>query len=356
MNKLRFVGCIVLSLFVSIAFIAGCGTVEKNSYTSASINPATHISTVDAGSDVGQFSSLALDGAGMPHICYFDNTNQTVKYASWDGITWETETVDSSAGYCSLALDSHNNPHICYLKNSTDLQYAVKTGGKWKIVNIDFHANYPSPIVLDSAGNPYIIYVSHAADINYVSMEGGAFTSPQQVTDESGVNLSLALSHNNPYIMCYLGGFGGYNVEYATFESGSWDEGPYIYSYSSDLSPVVLDSAGNAYLSFQYSSYLTLISMESGSFPGSPRDVTTEAAQYISLKLDSHDLPKISYYDSTNKVLKYTIAYSSTSETVLIDDSSADIGQFTSLALDSAGKPRISYYDAANKTLKYYWQ
>ena len=68
----------------------------------------TNIQVVDDSPFVGEYASLALDGAGRPHIAYYDLINGDLKYAYYDGAQWHIETVDSN-GYVgrhtSLALD-----------------------------------------------------------------------------------------------------------------------------------------------------------------------------------------------------------------------------------------------------------
>ena len=57
-----------------------------------------HTETVDSDGDVGQYSSIALDKSGTPHISYFDGSSGYLKYAYYDNneSKWLTEIVDNS--------------------------------------------------------------------------------------------------------------------------------------------------------------------------------------------------------------------------------------------------------------------
>ena len=96
-----------------------------------------HLEIVDDEGDVGQRCSLALDAGGHPHVSYYDRGSfapfpyeyrQDLKYAHWDGAGWQIETVDSDGDvgdYSSLALDSAGYPHVGYHDTShRDLKYA----------------------------------------------------------------------------------------------------------------------------------------------------------------------------------------------------------------------------------------
>ncbi len=89
------------------------------------------ITTVDNATTAGVYTSLALDGSGSAHIVYYDGTNQDVKYAAWNGSDWDIETVDwvgGIAGDISLALDSYGQAHISYYDATNgDLMYANNT-------------------------------------------------------------------------------------------------------------------------------------------------------------------------------------------------------------------------------------
>jgi hypothetical protein len=97
----------------------------------------------------------------------------------------------------------------------------------------------------------------------------------------------------------------------------------------------------------------------SGTSWGTPvtLDSTGSVGEYTSLAVVNGN-PAISYYDSTNRDLKYVRA-TTTSGTLVGDwgtpvtlDSIGAVGLYTSLAVVN-GNPAISYYDSTNRDLKY---
>src|SRR5436190_1414700 len=58
--------------------------------------------------DVGVYVSIAVDSTGKPAIAYFDNTNSDLKYAHFNGSTWDVQTRDSAKSvgqFPSLTFD-----------------------------------------------------------------------------------------------------------------------------------------------------------------------------------------------------------------------------------------------------------
>jgi hypothetical protein len=99
------------------------------------------VTTIDAHSMVGQCVSMAIDKNGRPGVAYYDAPNADLKYAHFNGSTWDVQTVDSknSVGQNpSLKFNAAGNPVISYGKaTGADLRLAVKSGSGWAISSID---------------------------------------------------------------------------------------------------------------------------------------------------------------------------------------------------------------------------
>lgn len=115
---------------------------------------------------VGNGVSAALDSSGYAHIAYLDVKANTVKYASFDGTHWQTETIDQLVerallDHVSLKLDRQGRPHVAYYDAGLGvLKYAVRTGKTWQIQVADRSgsAGMTPSLFLDANDRPYIAY------------------------------------------------------------------------------------------------------------------------------------------------------------------------------------------------------
>ncbi len=103
---------------------------------------AWFIESVDTVGNVGMFSSLAIDEQNSPYIAYFYSDSAFLKYATWNGATWDIEVVDNNSNlggvgmFASLALGPlTGRPQIAYYDMmNTQLKWAnLNQLGDWII-------------------------------------------------------------------------------------------------------------------------------------------------------------------------------------------------------------------------------
>lgn len=83
-------------------------------------------------------------------------------------------------------------------------------------------------------------------------------------------------------------------------------------------------------------------------------DSTGNVGKWTSIALGTNNFPHISYYDTTNRKLKYA-RWTGISWSIEVVDSSYRTGEYSSLALDTNNKPHISYqyFDGHFSNLRY---
>ncbi len=330
------------------------------------------IETVDnTAADVGKYTSIAIDSLGNIHISYFDDTNDNLKYAYYDGLSWQLALVDVGGGvnnvgkYGSIAVDSLNRPHISYYdETDDDLKYAYHDGS-WQISiaddggGVNDVGKYAS-IVVDSLNLPHISYFDETNDdLKYTYHDVSWQTSVAD--DGGGVNNvgkynSLKLDSSElPHISYYDDTDD--NLKY-TYYDGSWQD---VVVDSEDdtgrYTSLSLDSLDNPHISYYY---FTRGDLKYAYHDGSLWNLAIIddggddfGGGYTSLALDIYDQPQISYIrwvvNWTDGDLKYAYCNDSTWSTEIVDDIGS-VGNYSSLALNSS---HISYNDSTEGALKY---
>jgi len=115
------------------------------------------------------FTSIAVDSNGRPHVFYARPLEGAYKYATWNGTSWTIEKVDLDAGYRAeyLALDQAGTPHVCYYGSGFKLHYAKRTGpNAWAKEVVDPSSDdtgYGCGIAVDAAGKVHIAYRDSSA-------------------------------------------------------------------------------------------------------------------------------------------------------------------------------------------------
>ena len=332
------------------------------------------------GHTVGQWSSLALDASGHPHISHYDATNGDLLYSYYDGSSWHTECVDDGTSeggaknvgkFTSIALDSNGYPHISYRAvTGANLKYAYKDTNDWHVETES--ADSANDVgkwtsialrTVDSQVYPCISYydVTNTA-LKYAWKDSSGWTA-QTVhkvgTDVIGKYTSLKLDASGmPHISYYYDSPNN-DLYYVKMVNNVWQSPTFVDGTSSDrgqYSSLALNSSGNPLIVHRAgaSPYNLRFSEWNGSsWTNTALGVGVFQGSDMSLALDNNGLPGVSYYDNSNYLC---YAYRDAGGTWHSANPNNILGTATygtSLKFDSSGNPCISYYDSTNSCLGY---
>lgn len=291
---------------------------------------------LDEPGNVGAFTSIAIDSKNRPHISYRDRDRGVLKYMVRDTEeNWSNPViVDNYANvgwYTSIALKSNDVPCISYYDyTNRHLKYACNSSG-WKVITLTTIIEPPGQVKHEGMFTSLAFDADNFANISYFSASEGylkhAKESPKDKWSRTVVNA---------YPGWYAGDVGMYtslvldanDVPYISYFSNYDNEWDYNLKYANKL--------GGAWNVYNLGNFIN------------------NEGQYTSIDLDTNGEPQIAHYEMYYGRLKRTFQNIGTwyEQTVDSADSEA-LGKYASLGIDSRNDYHISYYDATNKKLKY---
>ncbi|MDH3338750.1 MAG: hypothetical protein OEM76_13120, partial [Gammaproteobacteria bacterium] len=358
---------------------------------------AWDLETVDSTGDVGQYASIAVSAAGIPHVSYYDGSATSLKYATKTASGWIIETVDigNVGQHSSIAVAGDGILHISYYDaENGDLKRAWKNGGTWNTESVDTTGDVGkfTSITVNPINQPVISYYDATNPaIKLAYMYGGTWEikrGPDAIIT-SATSLQLAAIYPYPLVAYFDGSdrklkLSIYNIDGGslppnTVNAQGWGIEEVITS-GTTIDSISMALASNAEPRISYaevtnvggavrfieknciaSGCLTQTTPDyptgQGSWgtPDSVQDIGFGAA-FTSLVISSNGDPQISYFDSTatagGQNLQYAIK-SGGSWTLDTADTQGSVGLYSALGLDALGNPHIAYYDETNNDLKY---
>jgi hypothetical protein len=210
------------------------------------------------------YVSIAVDAGGYPHILYSGElAGMPMRYASWDGYTWQKEDVSFRGGILSpsLVLDPSGEPHVVYIVGTgSEIDYAVRSGGVWTSEPIALipagQQTLEASLALDSTGQPHVAYDQvYDIGMHYAVKDASGWSS---IVIDPGQRWDPALvvdSNDVPHMVFYDAEHGALN--YASKSSGDWcvetvEDDPSELIRIGRNPNLVLDDSGRVHVSYHY--------------------------------------------------------------------------------------------------------
>jgi hypothetical protein len=338
------------------------------------------ITSPDTAGTVGQTTSITLDASDRPVVSYYDNTHGDLKIlrcgnttcTSGNSIT-SPDTAGIVGQYTSLALDGADRPVVAYFDSTNSALKVLHCGnttctsGNVITTPDGDTVGTQTSLVLDGSGRPAVSYYSghlkvlRCGDANCSA--GNTITQPDTV-GPVGFHSTIALAFGGIPVVSYYDQKGGdlklLRCGNSTCSAGNVIATPDTAGDVGQFTSSVQASGGVPVISYYDATNGNLKVMRCGDFSCSSGnsiatpDATGNVGTHTSLVLDGSGNPVVSYRDETNGNLKLLHCGNTTCTAgnfIATVDTLANVGFETSIALDDA-IPVISHFDQGSGDLR----
>ena len=318
-----------------IPYVAYMLEAQKGFVNNAISNGSSwDITTVAEGYFYGPLD-LAIGSDDVAHISYHDHQDSTFKPDKGDAIyavlqdgQWEVNTILNPGhdGWDNrITVDSQNRPHM----SAIDPQdfggrgmeyYGLNDSGSWVVEDVGtgpITYKYATSIAVDPQGDPHITYYEqNDNDLALASRNASGWSINKIDTPgDTGLFSFLLIDDDGRFHISYFQRDSASSgvVKYATRGSNdtdweirevdSLDQLTFGFVGARNITSLAVDSEGNPWIAYSDEKKLKLAVWD-----GSGWQVQTivdagskTLGQLVSMKLDSQDLPHVTYFEVTNK-------------------------------------------------------
>ncbi len=280
-----------------------------------------------------------------------------------DGFTREDDCDDEAADSNPDASETTTDERDNDCDGAVDEAFEVGT------IDTTGDAGNPSAIGIDSAGSVHIVYRDgDVGTLRYIRNDGSAWTAAEEIVSDSSVgeSLDLVVDHSDELQIAYTWEGGGTTDLWFGWmdASGIWDTGYLIDGFTANGTTntghyvsIAVDSDNLPSFAYFDADYLVPVLADYTSFGVAVyTDIdilwawTYATGYFTTLAIDSNDYDHVAWFD--DNALGSEAQYSDFNEGT-VNETIADDGWYTSLALKSDDSACVAYQDSTAANLVY---
>jgi hypothetical protein len=261
---------------------------------------------IDSVHGVGNFVSMDLDSAGRPGVAYYDAMNADLKYAHYNGSSWDIQTIDATfttGYYPSLKYDTGDHPYIAYFyKTGGDLRLATNLGSGWTINTIDSKGDvgrYADLVANPISGRWSIAYENTGAGAFKFAKQGKGGGWSSEVVDTNGAGggfISLAYDDDGLPSFSYYDAKNG-DLRFARYNGSLWSKTTVAAKGNVGLYTTLFYDSGNPVIYYFNKTMNVLSDARWNGGEWEYETVVTDGGRHNRVALNSDDFETFSWYD-----------------------------------------------------------